>query len=155
MQVVVCFCLHPKHFMKALLLAASFLMSNLTLETNEPIPSSSFSLSERPLTTNVGILLPSQIIRVEANQEVKMYLPDGTKFTGTITKTQFKTKDHFECFGELNSHSNAGFGFVMTRDGVFAGAVVLRDSDTIFHVSYSEEAKGYVLLKKVMPTIRL
>jgi hypothetical protein len=35
----------------------------------------------------------------------------------------------------------------MTKDGIFAGAVVFRDTDTVYTLNYSEEAKGYIFIK--------
>lgn len=112
------------------------------------------NLSEHHITTNLGILLPSEIIKLEPNNEVKIFLPDGTPFRGIVTKTNMKEKYHFECFGELYNSPNTGFGFVVTKDGVF-GAVVMRDTDTIFYVKYSEEANGYILLKRITPTVNI
>lgn len=105
---------------------------------------------QHQISTNGGILNPNEIIRLQPKDLIIVYLPDGTKFSGMITKTEFKTKDHFECFGEIYSHKNAGFGFVLTREGVFAGAIVLRDTDTIFNITYSKEAEGYILVKRVL-----
>lgn len=105
---------------------------------------------QHQISTNGGILNPNEIIRLQPKDLVVVYLPDGTKFSGMITKTEFKNKDHFECFGEIYSHKNAGFGFVLTRDGVFAGAIVLRNTDTIFNITYSKEAEGYILVKRVL-----
>lgn len=112
------------------------------------------ALSERHLTTNIGVLLPSEIIKLEPNNEIKIYLPDGTLFRGTVSKSNMKERYHFECFGELHTLPNAGFGFVVTKDGIF-GAIVMRDTDTIYHVKYSIEANGYVLLKRVTPSVIL
>jgi hypothetical protein len=110
---------------------------------------------QHQITTSGGILNPMEIIRLKTNDYVVIYLPDGTKFSGMITKTEFKTKDHFECFGEIYSHKNAGFGLVLTREGVFAGAIVLRDTDIIYNVTYSKEAEGYVLVKRLTPSVIL
>ena len=111
-------------------------------------------LNERSVTTNSGILLPSEIIKLQINNEIVIHLPDGTSFRGTITKAFFKEKYHFECLGEITNKPNTGFGFVVTDKGIF-GAIVVRDTDTIYYVNYSTEANGYVLLKKVTPTILL
>lgn len=110
------------------------------------------NMSDCHLTTNLGIILPSEIIKLAPNNEVKFCLPDGTIFKGIVTKANLKEKYHFECFGELHSHPNTGFGFVVTNDGIF-GAVVMRNTDTIYYVTYSEEANGYILLKKITPNV--
>lgn len=107
---------------------------------------------QHQISTNGGILNPSEIIKLKANDYIIIYLPDGTRFSGMITKTEFKNKDHFECFGEMHSHKNTGFGFILTKEGVFAGAIVLRDADTIFNITYSKEANGYILIRQLLPS---
>lgn len=110
--------------------------------------------NEKPITTNIGTLLPTELIKLQPNDEIIFRLLDGTTFKGTITKASFKEKYVFECFGEITNSPNTGFGFVLTDKGIF-GAVVVRDTDIIYYVSYSPEANGYVLLKRVSPTIHL
>jgi hypothetical protein len=104
---------------------------------------------EQQLSTNTGILNPNVIIRLKPEDNIVVYLPNGSKFSGKITKTEFKNKDYFEVFGEMHSHQNTGFGFVLTRDGVFAGAVVLRNTNTVYAITYSPEANGYILVKRL------
>lgn len=104
---------------------------------------------QHQLTTNGGVLNPNEVIKLKAKDYVTIFLPDGTKFSGMVTKSEFKNQDHFECLGEIYSHKNTGFGFVLTRSGVFAGAVVLRDTDVIYNVTYNKEAEGYVLVKRL------
>lgn len=111
-------------------------------------------MSPHSITTNSGILLPTELIKLQINNEIRINLPDGTIFRGTITKASFKEKYHFECFGEITNQPNTGFGFVVTHKGLF-GAVVMRDTDIIYNVTYSAEANGYVLLKKINPVINL
>lgn len=108
---------------------------------------------QHQITTTGGVLNPNEVIRLKEKDFVTIYLPDGTKFTGIVTKSEFKSKDHFECFGEIYSHKNTGFGFVLTREGVVAGAVVLRDTDIIYNVTFSKEADGYVLVKRLTPSV--
>lgn len=108
---------------------------------------------QHQITTNGGVINPNEVIRLKEKDFVTIYLPDGTKFTGIVTKSEFKSKDHFECFGEIYSHQNTGFGFVLTREGVVAGAVVLRDTDVIYNVTFSKEADGYVLVKRLTPSV--
>jgi hypothetical protein len=112
------------------------------------------SLNNHPLTTNTGILLPTEIIKSQADTEITINMLDGTVFRGTITKAAFKEKYHFECFGEIHNHPNTGFGFVVTDKGVY-GALVMRDTDITYVVTFSPEANGYVLSKRITPTIQL
>lgn len=103
---------------------------------------------EHVLTSTQGVLDPKEIINLKPKDFVKFYLSDGTEISGMLNKAEFKTKEHFECFGESFSHENTGFGFILNRNGTFAGALVMRNSDTTYTVEYSDKFKGYILLKK-------
>ena len=138
------------------LILATFLINATVFALEKAPPTSNFklNLSEHSLTTNFGVLIPSEILKLQVDNEIRINLPDGTLFRGLVTKTNFKEKYHFECFGEISNFSNTGFGFVVTNDGIF-GAIVMRDTDTIFYVKFLEEANGFVLLKRTTPTIQL
>lgn len=110
---------------------------------------------EHQLTSPAGIINPNEIIKTNVKDLITMYLPNGTKFSGVITRAEFKTPDKFECFGEFHSHENTGFGFVLTKDGTFAGAIVMRNTDTIYYVCYSEAVQGYILIPRRLVTIDL
>lgn len=110
---------------------------------------------EHQLTSPAGIINPNEIIKTAVNDLITIYLPNGSKFSGVITKAEFKTPDKFECYGEFHSHENTGFGFVLTKDGTFAGAIVMRNTDTIYYVCYSENLQGYVLLPRRLVTINI
>ena len=139
--------------MKKIILILCFLAT--TLSALDKTPSAPrLDITSRPLTTNYGVILPSEILKLEINNDVKIHLPDGTVFKGVVTKSKLKEKYHFECFGEINNYPNTGFGLVVTADGVY-GAIVMRETDTIFCVKYSEEANGYILIKQITPTVRL
>ena len=104
---------------------------------------------QHQLSTTNGILNPNEIIKLQPTDQIVVYLPNGSKFTGIVTKSEFKNKDQFEVFGEMHSHENTGFGFVLTKSGVFAGAIVMRNTDTIYNITYSPESNGYVLIKRL------
>jgi hypothetical protein len=118
---------------------------------DQPDPSSKPSVSldqEQWLTYSSGILIPSQIIKLTAKQYIKFRLTDGTEFSGVVTKSEFRSEGHFECYGELFSHENAGFGFVLDKEGIFAGAVVLRNQNIVYEVKFCESVKGYAFIKR-------
>jgi hypothetical protein len=139
---------------KLILLIFTSLTIAFAIDKDPKIPQIKLNISEHSLTTDFGVLLPSEIIKLQPDNEVKIKLPDGTTFRGTVTKSTFKERYLFECLGEVSNFTNTGFGFVVTNDGIY-GAIVMRDTDTIFHVKFSEEANGFVLLKRITPVIRL
>ena len=110
---------------------------------------------ERIISNEQGILLPNEIIKLKAGDIIKLYFSNGTFFTATVKTSQFQTPDKFECYGESITHENTGFGFVLTKDGVFAGAVVMRNSDTTYKIGYSPQLNGFILFKDVNPKIQI
>ena len=103
--------------------------------------------SEIYLTDKTGVAIPSSIIRLKPIDNIKIYLSDGTELTGIVTSTEDVNREVFKVFGDIQNKPNTGFGFVLTKDGIFAGAVVFRDTDTTYTLNYSEEAKGFILIK--------
>ena len=99
------------------------------------------------ITDNNGVLNANNIIRLKPLDNIKFYLSDGTEIIALVTKTEEINKEVFKVFGDVQNKNNSGFGFVLTKDGIFAGAVVFRDGDIVYTVEYSEEAKGHMLVK--------
>lgn len=107
--------------------------------------------SEIYLTDKVGSAIPSSIIRLKPTDNIIIYFPDGTELKGLVTSTEDINKEVFKVFGDIQNKPNTGFGFVLTKSGIFAGAVVFRNTDTTYTLNYSEEAKGYIFIKMVQP----
>lgn len=101
------------------------------------------------LTDRTGRANPTNIIKVKPTDTIKIYLNDGTELKGLVTSTEDIDQKMFKVFGEIQNKENCGFGFVMAKDGIFAGAVVFRDTDVVYVLKYSEEAKGFVFLKTI------
>jgi hypothetical protein len=108
---------------------------------------------EKYITDTNGVANPNTIIRLLPSNTIKIYLPDGTELKGVVTKIEEINKEVFKVFGDIQNKPNTGFGFVLTKNGIFAGAVVFRDEDTTYTLKYSEEAKGYILIKTL--TVKL
>jgi hypothetical protein len=113
-------------------------------------PFSSLKLDQEVQLTDMhGVLNPKMIMNLIPSNNIKIYLADGTVLTGMVKETSMENNQVFKVFGEMSNRPNTGFGFVITKDGVFAGAVVFRDTEETHTVKYSEEAKGYVLVKSL------
>ena len=108
---------------------------------------------EKYITDTNGVVNPNNIIRLLPSNVIKIYFPDGTELKGVVTKIEEINKEIFKVFGDIQNKPNTGFGFVLTKDGIFAGAVVFRDKDETYTLKYSEAAKGYIFVKS--PTIKL
>lgn len=113
-------------------------------------PFSSLKLDQETYLTNTnGVLNPKMLLGLIPSNQVKIYLTDGTVLTGLVKETEIINNETFKVFGEITNKKNAGFGFVLTKEGVFAGAVVFRDTDETHTVKYSEELKEFILVKSL------
>jgi hypothetical protein len=108
---------------------------------------------EKYVTDTNGVANPSSIIRLLPSNTIKIYLPDGTELKGVVTKIEEINKEVFKVFGDIQNKTNTGFGFVLAKDGIFAGAIVFRDEDITYTLKYSESAKGFIFVKS--PVIKL
>lgn len=98
-------------------------------------------------TDRTGLANAGNIIKSKPLDNIVIYLPDGTELTGLVTKTEEINRETIKIFGEIQNKPNTGFGFVLTKDGIFAGAVVFRDNDEVHKLEYVEAAKGFMLIK--------
>lgn len=111
---------------------------------------------ETSISSNSGILIPNAIINLVPSSAIKVYLTDGTLLTGLVKETSMVNNETFKVYGEITNKENTGFGFVLTKEGIFAGAIVFRDKQEVYTVKFSEEADGYILIrslgKKINPS---
>lgn len=105
------------------------------------------------ISDNNGVMNPASIIRLKPADNIKFVLSDGTELIGIVKSTEEVNKEMFKVFGDIQNKPNTGFGFALVKQGtfstepVFAGAVVFRDTEETYTVQYSEEAKGFMLIK--------
>jgi hypothetical protein len=104
---------------------------------------------ETYLTDTKGVLNPKMILGLIPSNSVKIYLTDGTVLNGLIKETENHNNEIYKVFGEVTNKENVGFGFVLTKEGIFAGAVVFRNTDETHTVQYSEELKAFILVKSL------
>ena len=101
------------------------------------------------LTDKNGVFMPSSLLKLIPGNSIKIYLTDGTELNGLVKSTEVSNGEIFKIFGEMTNKNDTGFGFVLTKDAIFAGAVVFRDTDTTYAVSYDEFRKGFVLTRRI------
>lgn len=99
---------------------------------------------ESYVTDTSGVANPSVIINLKPGSTIRIYLPTGKCFTAIVKETTMLSGGVFKVFGEMTNSKDTGFGFVLTKDGVFAGAIVQRDTNTTHTLSYDDDAKGYI-----------
>jgi hypothetical protein len=128
------------------LLVTTLCNTAIAVEPRVIIPTLSLE-QEIYISDNNGVINPNTIIRLKPSDNVKFYLSDGTELVGLVKETQELNKEMFKVFGDVQNKPNTGFGFVITKTGIFAGAVVFRETNTEYTLQYSEEAKGFMLIK--------
>lgn len=130
--------------MKALIALLPLLIVQSTDKTETKQPFSLKLDQITYLTDTKGVANPNVIIQVKPGDAVRIYFLNGTYFSAIVKETNMQDNGVFKVFGEMTSPDNTGFGFVLTRDGVFAGAVVQRTEDVTHQLLYDETLKGYV-----------
>lgn len=133
-----------KYIIPSILLMGSPLTMGITEEPKLPLLSLE---QEIYLTNKVGVANPNSVIRLKPRDNIIIYLTDGTVLKGIVTKTEDINKEIFKVFGDIQNKENTGFGFVLTKDGIFAGAVVCRNEDITYVLKYSKEAEGFIFFK--------
>ena len=121
-------------------------------DTVEEKPPFSLRLDQESyLTDTKGVLNPGAIISLKVGTNIIIYLTDGTVLKGLVKESQMLDSKIFKVYGDIINKPNTGFGFVLTENGTFAGAVVFRDSNATYTVQYSEAFKGAVLFLNNTP----
>lgn len=100
------------------------------------------------LTDKNGVFVTSSVLKLVPGNAVKIFLTDGTELNGLVKSTEFLNGQVFKVFGEIVNKNNTGFGFVLTKDSIFAGAVVFRDNNITYTINYDELRKGFTLVKQ-------
>lgn len=99
------------------------------------------------LSDTRGVMTWNVIPSLKVKDNVKFYFTDGTVLTGYIKEVVNENNKIFKVYGELNNKENAGFGFGLSSDGAFGGAVVFRNTQETYVIRYVEEIKGYIMIK--------
>lgn len=102
---------------------------------------------EKFVSDKTGALQPTTIINLRVGDIVKFYFQDGTEFSGKIFQREEEMNEYVKVYGHINDGENSGFGFVITKQGGFFGAVVLKKIDINYAVDYNKESKSYYFVK--------
>lgn len=96
-----------------------------------------------------GVLNPTIILSLKVRDSIKLFFTDGTVMTGFVREITIENEKIVKIYGEMTNKENVGFGFVLSPE-VFAGAVVFRNNDDVYTIKFSEEYKGYILVKSIV-----
>jgi hypothetical protein len=102
---------------------------------------------EIPLTDNNGVVIPSQVIKLEVGKLVSMYRTDLFCYKGQITEIE-ESAEALKIYGKILNVPESRFGFILARGGNFAGAIVEGDENNRTYVlEFSPSHKGFVFIR--------
>jgi hypothetical protein len=129
------------------ILMLSSIISDNSSPQNSPSPNYGPRLDvEHYLSDTTGIILPSQIIKCTIGDLIKIYRPDGFYYTGKITELE-EGEGIFKIYGQINNVEDAGFGFILAKGGILAGAIVERKNSKTYVLEFSENLKKFILVR--------
>lgn len=105
--------------------------------------------AETYITDTNGIANPTAILYLKPADIVKIYFPDGRVVTGIVKTHEYEKNKMIKMFGDALNYENTAFGFYLTVQGIFAGAVAFRDEGLTYAMEYSEAVKGFILVKQI------
>lgn len=94
-----------------------------------------------------GVINPNLILKLEVGQVFRFYATDGTQFDAVLKQQAVENNSVYKVFGDILNYENAAFGFALTNSGTIAGAIVLKETDTVYTVEESAEHNGLVVKK--------
>jgi hypothetical protein len=149
-----CYC----HFMKSKIIisivaAYSTCFAGMNKDTSKDVQKEVSPLlsidEEHPIGDDTGKVNPNLIIGLKTKDIIKIILQDKTILTGIVTESQQINGDIVKIFGEITNKKNSGFGFALTKAGIFAGAVVFRDEDITYTLQQNKEDGAYYLTRQL------
>ena len=115
------------------------------VEKSQEVPGHRLALEqEEYFTDKQGVAIPAQIAKAVVGKLVRIYRPDGFCYNGKITEIE-ESDGLLKVYGEVLNLESARFGFALARGGNFAGAVLDKNSDTVYVLEFSDAHKGFVL----------
>jgi hypothetical protein len=96
-----------------------------------------------------GVFNPALLLNLKPGNIISFSLEDGTQISGLVKSIEIDNNKIFKLFGDALNQKNCGFGFVVTADEIFAGALIFRDESKTYTVKFKESFKGFVLEHQV------
>lgn len=124
---------------------SSIVTAGITVDNK--VPGFKLKLNEEVyFSDKLGVFNPQQVCDAEIGRLVKIYRTDGFCYSGRVTETE-QSESTYKVYGTINNVDNTQFGFVLAKGGIFAGAVVEKDTQTTYVLELSEAYKGFILVK--------
>lgn len=134
---------------KTTLLLTTLMIPIMGMTSTKPDPiKSDLKLNQEIFVTDKnGVANPNIIINLNVGDTIRIYLPDGKSYSGIVKSTESINDEQFKFFGELYGEEKIGFGFALAKGGIFAGAIVFKETFEIYTLEFDKESKGYIFLK--------
>lgn len=119
----------------------------MSLKEEKKIPALELRIDQEIYCTDkTGVANPYAIINLRVGQSIKIYLPNGESFLGTVTSEEFsQPEESVKILGHFISHKNAGFGFYLSKkDGAFRGTMIFVDQKKTYDLEFDPLFKGFV-----------
>lgn len=134
-----------KFYWPAIVLLVHTTFAGLSTDKSQEVSGHKLTLTqEEYLTDKQGVAIPEQIAKAVVGKLVKIYRPDGFCYNGKITEIE-ESNDLLKVYGDVLNVESARFGFALAKGGKFAGAVLDKNSDTVYVLEFSAIHKGFVL----------
>jgi hypothetical protein len=101
---------------------------------------------EVPLTDNNGVVIPSQIIKMQVGKLVSIYRTDSFCYRGQVTEIE-ESAETLKVYGQILNVPGSKFGFVMARGGQFAGAIIESKENKTYVLEFSLPHKGFIFMR--------
>lgn len=99
---------------------------------------------------NNGIVNLQLVLNLKPGELVQFTLLDGTKYLYIVKSIEISEEEKsVRVYGDGVSAKNSNFGFVFTKNGDIAGAMVLRDEKTTYAIKPNSAIGGYVFEKYI------
>lgn len=146
-----------------LILLSILLLINLTVNTYPGIekatpekpPYEKNPLTELTLdkikqgTANNGVINLELVVRLRPGDIVQFRLLTGEDIFCFVKELNILEKEEqIRIYGDTINFKNGGFGFIFSKKGDVAGAIVLREEKITYTVKFSEEGNGFIFLKE-------
>lgn len=100
------------------------------------------------ITTDKGIIDPNLVLNLEPENNIKIVTVDNNIFNCVVKTVKYENNTTCKIFGDVMNRENSAFGFAISKNGSFAGAIMFKNEDYLYLVEYLDQNQGFVFVKK-------
>jgi hypothetical protein len=95
-------------------------------------------------TDTRGVLNFEVVMRLSIADTVQFVLPSGQQVIGIVKTLEVsESEESLRIYGDILNSKNSKFGFVFTKRGDIAGAIVFKDEEKTYVVRPNNTLQGY------------